>query len=70
MVDVAAGRYADMLERRGDEWRLKDRTVVMDWVETRHGLDRAALALASFTNGTRDRDDLSYGAYGWAASSR
>ena len=68
VVDVAAGRYADMLERRGDEWRLKDRTVVMDWVETRHGLDRAALALASFTNGTRDRDDLSYGAYGWAAA--
>jgi len=68
VVDVAAGRYADMLERRGDEWRIRDRTVVMDWVETRHGLDRAALALASFTNGTRDRDDLSYGAYGWAAA--
>ena len=31
-------------------------------------LDRAALALASFTNGSRDRDDLSYGAYGWAAA--
>lgn len=68
VVDVAAGRYADMLERRGDEWRIRDRTVVMDWVETRHGLDRAALALASFTNGARDMTDLSYDAYRWAAN--
>ncbi|MEN3977148.1 nuclear transport factor 2 family protein [Emcibacter sp. SYSU 3D8] len=70
VVDVAAGRYADMLERRGDEWRIRDRTVVMDWVETRRGLADAALALDSFTNGTRSPDDLSYDAYKWAASSR
>lgn len=67
VVDVAAGRYADKLERRGADWKIKDRTVVMDWVETRHGLDRAALALESFVTGRRDGDDLSYDAYRWAA---
>ncbi len=66
VIDVAAGRYADMLERRGGDWKIKDRTVVMDWVETRHGLENSALALDTFTNGTRDRSDTSYAAYAWA----
>ncbi|MBI1182037.1 MAG: nuclear transport factor 2 family protein [Alphaproteobacteria bacterium] len=65
-IDVAAGRYADMLERRGGEWRIRDRTVVMDWVETRRGLQDAALALDGFVNGCRDADDVSYRAYAWA----
>lgn len=66
VIDVAAGRYADRLERRGGEWRIKDRTVVMDWVETRRGLENAALALDGFVNGARDGSDLSYEAYAWA----
>ena len=66
-LDVAAGRYADMLERRGGEWRLKDRTVVMDWVETRTGLDGAALSMADFVNGVRTPGDQSYRAFEWAA---
>ncbi|HZG29414.1 MAG TPA: nuclear transport factor 2 family protein [Ensifer sp.] len=27
------GRYADWFEKRGEEWRVKRRTVIYDWVE-------------------------------------
>jgi len=27
------GRYADWFEKRGNEWRVKSRTVIYDWVE-------------------------------------
>jgi hypothetical protein len=30
---LLAGRYCDRFEKRGDEWRVADRTVVYDWVE-------------------------------------
>ncbi|MGE0668384.1 MAG: nuclear transport factor 2 family protein [Sphingomonadales bacterium] len=69
-IDVAAGRYADMLEKRGGEWKLLDRTVVMDWVETRRGLENSALALDGFVNGARDTGDVSYRAYEWAMEVR
>lgn len=45
------GRYIDRFERRGGEWRISQRTVVMDWNDTRPSgeiLDQgmfAALAL-------------------------
>ena len=45
------GRYLDRFERRGNEWRILQRTVVMDWNDTRPSgeiLDQglfAALAL-------------------------
>ena len=29
------GRYLDRFERRGDEWRIAERTVVYDWIEER-----------------------------------
>jgi len=35
------GRYLDRFERRGDVWRVADRTVVYDWIEER---TRAELA--------------------------
>lgn len=28
-----AGRYCDLFDKRGDEWRVAERTVVYDWVE-------------------------------------
>lgn len=28
---VGAGRYVDKMEKRGDEWRIKERMVVTDW---------------------------------------
>lgn len=30
---MLAGRYCDLFEKRGGEWRVMDRTVVYDWVE-------------------------------------
>ncbi|MFV0475203.1 MAG: nuclear transport factor 2 family protein [Pikeienuella sp.] len=30
---LLAGRYCDLFEKRGEEWRVKDRTVVYDWVD-------------------------------------
>lgn len=33
-VDVMAGRYVDKLSRRQGEWRIVDRTVVLDWTTT------------------------------------
>lgn len=62
-IDIAAGRYADVFEKRGDEWRISDRVVVMDWTDTRQGLEGAAFGLDIFTTGRRDRDDPSYRAY-------
>ena len=30
---LLCGRYCDRFEKRGEEWRVSDRTVVYDWVE-------------------------------------
>lgn len=62
-LDIAAGRYADVFEKRGGEWRISDRVVVMDWTDTRIGLEGAAFGLGIFTTGRRDGDDASYHAY-------
>ena len=57
------GRYLDRFERRGTEWRILQRTVVMDWNDTRPSgeiLDQglfAALAL----RGQRGPLDPGYG---------
>lgn len=57
------GRYLDRFERRGNEWRIIQRTVVMDWNDTRPSgeiLDQglfAALAL----RGQRGPLDPAYG---------
>ena len=32
---LLCGRYLDRFERRGDEWRIAERTVVYDWIEER-----------------------------------
>jgi len=33
------GRYVDRFEKRGDEWRVAQRTVVYDWIEESPGLE-------------------------------
>ena len=35
-----AGRYCDAFQKRGDEWRVRHRTVVYDWVEEQTPPDR------------------------------
>ncbi len=62
-IDIAAGRYADLFEKRGGEWRIHDRVVVMDWTDTRTGLEGAAFGLDIFTVGRRGMDDPSYAFY-------
>jgi hypothetical protein len=53
----AGGRYVDRWERRHGEWRIAERTVVVDWqrVERVHEPDASMLTL-----GIRSRQDLSY----------
>ena len=56
------GRYVDRLERRGGEWRIAHRTVVMDWNENAPSgeiLDQGMFATLH-PRGTRDRSDPVY----------
>lgn len=34
---IVGGRYLDRHERRGDEWRIAERTLVLDWYHERSG---------------------------------
>jgi hypothetical protein len=61
-VDVAVGRYVDLFERRNGEWRIKDRLVVMDWMETRQTRETQSVRLEHLTSGRRDATDPSYDA--------
>jgi len=47
------GRYIDRYERRGGEWRIASRRVILE--AARPGFD-----LSRFVQGSRDRDDPSY----------
>lgn len=37
---LLCGRYCDRFEKRGDEWRVADRTVVYDWIEEQSPPDK------------------------------
>lgn len=54
---TAGGRYVDRWERRAGEWRIAQRTVVVDWqrVDKVHEPDTRSLTL-----GIRSREDLAY----------
>lgn len=58
-VDRFLGRYVDRFERRFGEWRIADRKVVHD-LDFRVRLPAASGLPASFVEGRRDRDDVSY----------
>lgn len=60
-LDTAAGRYVDRFERRDGEWRIADRTVVIEWSATQADLGVAAYDVENFTQGRRDRTDIAYG---------
>ena len=40
---LLCGRYCDRFEKRGDEWRVADRTVVYDWVEEQTPPERSEI---------------------------
>ena len=60
-LDTAAGRYVDRLEKREGEWRIANRTVVLEWVDSNPDLKMDTWPLDRFTRGQRDRTDAAYG---------
>lgn len=54
------GRYVDRFELREGAWRIAERVCVHDWTKL-ETVDAVWPAAASFTQGRRDRDDVSYG---------
>ncbi|MCJ2178001.1 nuclear transport factor 2 family protein [Novosphingobium album (ex Hu et al. 2023)] len=55
---IAQGRYVDHMEKRGGEWRIARRTMVLDFLRT-EPLAPGETGLGS-TGGKRDRSDPSY----------
>lgn len=53
------GRYCDLFERLGGEWRISDRIVVLDWTERQDKVTESDLASA-FPPGQRGAADPSY----------
>jgi hypothetical protein len=58
-LELVGGRYVDRFEKRGGEWRIKTRVVLMDWQGTADA-SRMAERLARSHGGSRDREDPSY----------
>jgi hypothetical protein len=55
------GRYLDKLEKRGEQWRLLFRRVVMDWSHTRSITDeRQSDAFVAMSKGRNDGGDPLY----------
>jgi hypothetical protein len=57
-VDLGGGRYIDRLERRGGDWRIAARELVVDWHCQAEG--REFGNVAGYPTGTWDRSDPSY----------
>lgn len=58
-IELVGGRYCDLYAKRGNEWRIQTRLVVLDW----QGLadsSRMNERLTTRHGGSRDRDDPSY----------
>lgn len=61
-LDVFAGRYLDVFERRGGEWRFASRVVVHDWSLTTpiDGPDAIPIPMEGFAQGRHGPDDPVY----------
>lgn len=60
-IGYSSGRYVDVFEKRGDEWRILNRTVILD-IRHREPLDASAsfAAFPPHNVGKHGRDDESY----------
>lgn len=58
-VWLLGGRYIDIFERRGGEWRIWQRTVTFDWETIVSGTE-AAFESNPFQQGARSTDDIIY----------
>lgn len=58
-LEIVGGRYLDQFAKRGGEWRIRDRRVLLDWqcVADASGM---AERLSRANRGSRDQDDPSY----------
>jgi len=58
---VVAGRYVDRFERRGDEWRIAARKLVVDWLDVPEEASAIRAHLAQITErGRSSPDDFWY----------
>ena len=53
---IASVRYVDRMERRGGEWLIARRVMVLDW----HRIEPVSGVDVSAAGGRRDRSDPSY----------
>ena len=58
-VDVVGGRYWDRMERRAGEWRIAERTLLLDWSEQRRDITEPPMA-KMITPGLRSTSDPTY----------
>jgi hypothetical protein len=63
LFDISGcGRYLDRFERRGGAWKIAHRQVVADWNRIDRVSERMDPAVTdALTQGTRSRNDPSYG---------
>lgn len=60
-ADIMGARYHDRLSKRGGEWRIDSRTVVLDWHKTEQWASTSApVPLEGFSRGARHPDDPVY----------
>ncbi len=60
-IDIAGGRYVDLLEERYGEWRISDRVVVIEWSRIDRNIETSPLPTDLFIPARRDRQDIAYG---------
>jgi len=64
-INRVGGRYVDRFEKRGGEWRIADRTLLIDWTENQPDgtvpEGARALTLDVFRRGRRDGSDMATG---------
>ena len=60
-IEIVGGRYIDVLEERGGEWRIRDRVVIIEWARTDNDIKPSSFPLDVFVPGRRDKADIAYG---------
>jgi hypothetical protein len=58
-LEQVGGRYLDLFEKRGSEWRIKDRLVLLEW-QCVGDASQMAERLSAANRGSRDKNDPSY----------
>jgi hypothetical protein len=58
--EAVDGRYADAFEKRGEEWRISSRTVILDFVREFSAPKTDIESLPGLTFGSRGHQDFSY----------